>query len=109
MYGTIMRAQCKPGQRDAFIEAMRRRGTSGANPGFHAAEIAYEDKNPDRIVAVIHFRDRDSYVANAQRPETDQSYRETLDYLVGPPEWTDLHYVAYTGQPLSEAAMAGTA
>lgn len=109
MYGTIMRAQCKPGQRDAFIEAMRRRGRSGDNPGFIGAEIAYEDKDPDRVVAVIHFRDRASYVANAERPQTDESYRETLQYVVGPPEWIDVNYVAYTGEPLSEAAYAGTA
>jgi quinol monooxygenase YgiN len=109
MYGTIMRAQCKPGQRDAFIEAMKRRGTSGDNPGFHAAEIAYEDKDPDRVVAVIHFRDRESYIANAQRPQTDQSYQETLQYVVGPPEWIDVNYVSYKGQPLSEEAYAAPA
>jgi quinol monooxygenase YgiN len=106
MFGTIMRARCKPGQRDAFIDTMRQRGTAANNPGFLSAELAYEDKDPDRVIAVIHFRDRESYMANAQRPQTDAEYQQMLGFLVEPPEWIDVHYVAYTGEPLNESAMA---
>ena len=109
MFGTIMRAQVKAGQRDAFIEKMRQRGTAGNNPGFLSAEIGYEDKDPDRVVAVIHFRDRESYMANAARPQTDADYQDMLQYLAGPPEWTDVHYVAFRGEPLTESALASTA
>jgi len=104
-----MRAQVKAGQRDAFIEAMRGRGTDVRNPGFLSAEIGYEDKDPNRVVAVIHFRDRESYMANAARPETDTDYKGMLDYLDGPPEWIDLHYVAFEGEPLTSSAVAATA
>jgi quinol monooxygenase YgiN len=106
MFGTIMRARCKPGQRDAFIDQMKQRGTAANNPGFLSAEVGYEDKDPDRVFAVIHFRDKASYQANAQRPQTDAEYRQMLDYLVEPPEWIDVHYVGYTGEPLTESAMA---
>jgi heme-degrading monooxygenase HmoA len=106
MFGTIMRAQCKPGQRDAFIAKMRQRGTAANNPGFLSAEIGCEDKDSDRVVAVIHFRDREGYMANASRPQTDAEYREMLQFLTGPPEWIDVSYVAYTGEPLTEAALA---
>jgi quinol monooxygenase YgiN len=109
MFGTIMRARTKPGQRDAFIAAMRERGNAANNPGFHSAEVGYEDKDPDRVIAVIHFRDRESYLANAQRPQTDAEYKRMLDFVVEPPEWIDVHYVAYTGEPLTESAMAGAA
>jgi quinol monooxygenase YgiN len=109
MFGTIMRAQAKPGQRDAFIEAMRRRGSESNNPGFLSAEICREDKDPDRVVAVIHFRDRESYMTNAARPQTDAEYNEMLQYLAGPPEWIDVHYVAYEGEPLSASTLAATA
>jgi quinol monooxygenase YgiN len=109
MFGTIMRARTKPGQRDAFIETMKQRGTASRNPGFLSAEVGYEDKEPDRVIAVIHFRDRESYLANAQRPQTDAEYRQMLDFLVEPPEWTDVHYVGYTGEPLTESAMAAAA
>jgi quinol monooxygenase YgiN len=108
MYGTIMRAQAKPGRRDEFIAEMKRRGTAQDNPGFISAEIAYEDKDSDRVIGIIHFRDRESYLANAQRPQTDEQYKATLDYLVGPPEWIDVHYVAYRGEPISEDALAAS-
>ena len=104
-----MRAQVKPGQRDAFIATMRDRGTATRNPGFLSAEIAYEDKDSDRVIAVIHFRDRESYMENANRPQTDAEYQKMLQYLTGPPEWIDVHYVGYEGEPLTAAAMAGTA
>jgi heme-degrading monooxygenase HmoA len=109
MYGTIMRAQVKPGQREAFEAEMRNRGTAQNNPGFLSAELAYEDKDPDRVIAVIRFRDRESYVANAQRPQTDAEYQGMLQYLVGPPEWTDVHYTHFAGQTLSETAPASAA
>lgn len=104
-----MRAQVKAGQRDAFIEAMRRRGTAADNPGFLSAELGFEDKDPDRVVAVIHFRDRESYLANAERPQTDAEYNDMLQYLAGPPEWTDLHYVAFEGEALDASAFAAGA
>lgn len=107
MFGTIMRAQVKPGQRDAFIEAMRQRGTATDNPGFLSAEIGFEDKDPDRVIAVIHFRDRESYMANAERPQTDADYKQMLQYLAGAPEWIDLHYVAFEGEALTASAFAG--
>ena len=109
MFGTIMRAQVKAGQRDAFIAKMKERGTAGNNPGFLNAEIGFEDKDPNRVIAVIHFRDRDSYMANAARPQTDAEYQEMLQYLAGPPEWIDLHYVAFEGEPLNAALVASTA
>jgi len=106
MFGTIMRAQTKPGQRDAFIEMMKQRGTPDRNPGFLSAEIGTEDKDPNGVIAVIHFRDRASYQANAQRPEVDSEYRAMLEYLTQPPQWIDVAYVAYTGEPLTASAMA---
>ena len=106
MYGTIMRARTKPGQRDAFIAAMTERGTPERNPGFLSAEVCAEDGDPNGVIAVIHFRDRESYMANADRPETDAEYQQMLQYLDGPPEWTDVHYVSYKGQPLSEESLS---
>jgi quinol monooxygenase YgiN len=107
MYGTIMRARTKPGQRDAFIAKMRSRGTPDRNPGFLCAEICAEDKDENGVIAVIHFRDRDSYVRNADRPEVDADYQEMQQFLAGPPEWTDVSYVGYTGEPLSQEAVEG--
>ncbi len=78
-------------------------------PGFHSVEFAREDKDPDRVVAVIHFADKESYVANAKRPETDADYRQLLEFLEGEPEWIDVHYARYYGDPVSEDVLAAPA
>ena len=53
------------------------------------------------VPAIIHFTDKDSYVKNAQAPETHKDYREMLQYMEGEPEWIDLHYISYSGKPLA--------
>jgi quinol monooxygenase YgiN len=106
MYGTIMRAKLKPGQQDAF----RRFGQE--NPadasGWVSSEFAVEDKDPNRIVGIIRFKDKDSYVKNANAPQTNDNYNQMLKFLEGPPEWIDVHYVAFQGEPLKEYMMTGS-
>jgi len=106
MYGTIMRAKVKAGQRAEYEKVMRQMVPSeGYGHGLHSYEIAWEDKDPDRIVLIIHFKDRESYLANANRPETDTDYRQQLEYLEGEPEWIDVSYGDYVGKPLGSASV----
>ena len=67
--------------------------------GMHSVEAAWEDKDPDRLVVIVHFKDRESYVANAERSETDQQYQQQLEYLDGEPEWIDVNFANYIGKP----------
>lgn len=108
MYGTIMRAKLKPGRRDEYIKAMREMVPAADlyGQGLHSVEAAFEDKDPDRIVMIIHFRDRDSYLANAERPETNADYQRQLEFFEGEPEWIDVNYADYVGKPLGEGAAA---
>jgi quinol monooxygenase YgiN len=92
MYGTIMRARVKPGQRDAFIESMSAQQQSQPS-GFHSADVAWEDKDPNRVVLIARFADKDSYVANASSPEQDREYRRMLEFLEAEPEWIDVNFV----------------
>ncbi len=101
MYGSIMRARVKPGQREAFQRLMQGRVATHQPRGLHSIEVGWEDKDPDRVVAIIRFADKESYVRNASAPETDRDYREMLQYLEREPEWIDLRYAAYTGKPRS--------
>ena len=103
MYGTIMRGKVKAGKK-AEYEALMRGMTPDASSGFHSAEVAWEDKDPDRFVVIVHFRDRDSYVANADAPSTDEGYRRQLEFLEGEPEWIDVNYADYVGKPVGEGA-----
>lgn len=103
MYGTVMRARVKRGQLDALERLFEsQRAELGRVDGFHSVEFGREDKDPERIVMIVHFRDRQSYVKNAGRPETNRNYEEMVRHLEGTPEWIDLDYRRYYGQPVSE-------
>ena len=92
MYGTVMRARVKPGQRESLMQQMRDMDRRRRPEGLEAVELAWEDRDRDRMLMIVHFRDRESYVANAQAPEQDREYREMLAYLDGEPEWIDVQY-----------------
>jgi len=108
MYGTIMRAKVKAGRRAEYEKVMRQmvRSAEDYGHGLHSYEVAWEDKDPDRVVTIIHFKDRESYLGNANRPETVTDYRKQLEYLDGEPEWIDVSYADYVGKPLGEAGSA---
>jgi heme-degrading monooxygenase HmoA len=103
MYGTIMRAKLKPGQKDAYQRwGQAQQGELGQNSasGFVSMEVAFEDKDPNRVVSIIRFKDKDSYVKNANAPKTNDNYNQMIKMFEGPPEWIDVNYVAFQGEPL---------
>jgi heme-degrading monooxygenase HmoA len=105
MYGTIMRAKLKPGQKDAFQRWGREQGNQpgqAAASGFVSIEIAFEDKDPNRMVSIVRFKDKDSYIKNANAPATNDNYNQMIKFFEGPPEWIDVNYVAYQGEPVKE-------
>ena len=110
MYGTIMRAKVKAGRRGEYERTFREMVPSAEEygRGLYSVEVAWEDKDPDRLVVIVHFRDRESYLANADRPETNADYERQKEFFDGEPEWIDINYAQYVGQPLTEAALAGT-
>ena len=97
MYGTIMRARVKPGRRDDFERLTQEIGPEHRERGLVSFELAWEANDPNAVVAIIHFRDKESYVRNADRPETDQDYRRQLELLEGEPEWIDVEFGASVG------------
>jgi hypothetical protein len=102
MYGTVMRAKLKAGQQDAFRRFAQQQGSPADASGWVSSEFAVEDKDPRRIVGIIRFKDKESYVNNANAPQTNDNYNQMLTFLDGPPEWIDVHYVAFQGQALKE-------
>jgi len=112
MYGTIMRAKLKSGRREDYLATMRDEIAplhQAKERGLHSIEVAFEDADPDALVMIIRFRDRESYIRNADDPETDRNYRQQLEFFEGEPTWTDLNYAAYIGDPVAETAGAGQA
>ena len=107
MYGTIMRAKIKSGQLDAFRRYSQEQGGPDAASGWISSEFAVEDKDPNRIVGIIRFKDKASYVKNANAPRTNDNYNQMLKYFEAAPEWIDVEYVAFQGQPLKEYMTEG--
>jgi quinol monooxygenase YgiN len=102
VYGTIMRARVKPGHREMLESMMKEQtGRELELPGFHSFDVAWEDKDPDRLVLVVRFEDKESYVANAESPEQDAEYRRMLTHLEGEPEWIDIHWGAHVGEDVT--------
>jgi hypothetical protein len=108
MYGTIMRAKLKAGQQDVFRRFAQEQGSPAEATGWVSSEFAIEDKDPSRIVGIIRFKDKDSYVKNANAPQTNDNYNKMLKFLEGPPEWIDVNYVAFQGEPLKEYMVTGS-
>ena len=107
MYGTVMRAKVKKGQMEALVGLFEsQRGELAKVDGFHSVEFGQEDKDPDGVVMIVHFRDRAAYVRNADRPETNRNYEEMVKHLEGPPTWIDIEYKRYFGKPIAEEAIA---
>src|SRR5437762_12651989 len=108
MYGTIMRATIKAGQQDAFRRYAQEQGGPDNASGWVSSEFAIEDKDPSRIVGIIRFKDKESYVKNANAPQTNDSYNEMLKFLEGSPEWIDVTYVAFQSETLQVYMMIGS-
>ncbi|MFN2583044.1 MAG: antibiotic biosynthesis monooxygenase [Candidatus Dormibacteria bacterium] len=106
MYGTIMRARVKPDRRQGF-ESFMSEMTPGADTGFIGVQVGWEDTDSNRVVLVVVFKDKESYVRNADDPHTDEMYRKQLEFLEGEPEWIDVNWAQYFGGASGQGPTAG--
>lgn len=91
MYGTVARLRPLPGQEQAVLAYVehwareRKPRIPGAIGGY-----AYRLENDPRTwIFAVAFRDRESYRANAESPETDAEYRRLRAALAESPVWED--------------------
>lgn len=91
MYGTVARMRVREGHLEELQALMDRwdREHRPDTPGFVASHVYRLDRDPDELLLVVVFRDRDAYVANADSPEQDEWYRGMREHLVADPEWED--------------------
>lgn len=104
MYGTIMRGRVKPGRREEFERLMVELSLAHAadERGLRSVELAWEDEDPNRVVMILHFQDRESHVRNAEHPQTRSNYGRWAPLLEGEPNWIDVAYADYIGDPLAQ-------
>lgn len=88
MFGTIARFQLKPGTQARLFELLR--SFESANVDGYIGQYVYRsDKDLNEYYLAVIFRDRESYMANADSPEQDRRYRQLAELFVGEPEWHD--------------------
>jgi hypothetical protein len=92
MYGTVMRALVKPGNRQAVTELM---GEGVDTKGFHATHVLFPDDDENAVIAAILFEDGEAYSANAHDPATEEWYGRFRALLEDDPEWTDGEWTSF--------------
>ena len=89
MYGTVAHMKVKAGKIDEFIAFSKEFADQRRPRGFVGEHIYRLDSNPNEIMMVVLFQDKESYQANASDPAMDKEYRRYRELLEADPEWHD--------------------
>ena len=91
MYGTVAHIRVKAGQGEAVLATMEKwnREMSPKVEGDRGGYLFRLDSDPQEMIMIAVFKDKESYVANAEDPETDKWYQELRQNLEADPAWHD--------------------
>jgi quinol monooxygenase YgiN len=96
MYGTIARFRIKPGVKDEFVKTMDSFDDQPIS-GWVADYYFQTDRDPDEFYLVAIFKDKETYVVNADSPGQHERYLKFRSFLVDDPEWHDGFILSATG------------
>jgi len=85
MYGTIAKLKAKKGS----IEQLRKMEMGRQPAGFVGSYVFQSDASSDELWLVAIFKDKATYLANAESPEQDKEFHELMQHLAAEPEWHD--------------------
>lgn len=88
MYGTVAMCSVKAENVEALRALADAEGTAGID-GYLGTDVMVPENHDDTLLMVVRFRDRDSYVANADSPEQDARYQEFRALMEADPVWYD--------------------
>jgi hypothetical protein len=97
MYGTIAKFRVKP---EVSKEEFKRRMDSFDSSkikGWIADYIFQTDADSDVFYLVAIFKDKETYLANADDPAQHERYMVFRSFLAADPEWNDGTIVSATG------------
>ncbi len=91
MYETVANIRVKAGHGDELFAVMEKweheRGHEvKGNLGGYLFRL---DRDPQEMILVAVFEDKESYEANADNPEQDKWYQEMRQHLEADPQWND--------------------
>ncbi|MBA4715182.1 MAG: hypothetical protein H2015_01165 [Chloroflexi bacterium] len=90
MYGSIFNLKPKQGKKNELINHLK------MDEDKPEGGLAWYVLNPDDdgdLVAIAVFKDKDSYVANAERPEQHENFMKMMGLLEEEPKWKDGQFV----------------
>ena len=91
MYGTIFNLKPKQGKKDLLIDFFKQ------DQSRREGMVAWFVMNPDDVegdlTGIAIFKDKESYKANAERPEQHKNFMEMMEYLDEEPSWNDGTFV----------------
>jgi quinol monooxygenase YgiN len=93
MYGTVARMRLKPGMEAKLKEEMAQYERLKI-PGFVSTMVYRMDRDPNEIYMAVAFKDKQTYVANAQDPKQDERFRKMRELLAADPDWHDGEIIA---------------
>jgi quinol monooxygenase YgiN len=82
----------KPGKLDELITTFA--GEQREIDGSIAFYVYKVDEKENELIMAVVFRDKDSYMKNADDPAQDDMYRKLVALLEGPPTWEDGEIIA---------------
>lgn len=85
MYGTIARMKAEKGA----LQELKNMGTGHQPAGFIGSYVFKSDKDPNELWLVAIFKDKETYVANANSLEQDKEFRNLMRFLKSEPDWHD--------------------
>jgi hypothetical protein len=96
MYGTVARFRVKPGMEGQLQQEMKSYENLNVD-GMVGTTVYKLDAGSNQYMMAVVFRDRDSYMKNADSPEQEQRYQRFRALLEADPEWNDGE-VIYSGK-----------
>ena len=98
MFETVARFRIKPGHQQALLD-LQNNWNETRSPAANGAVASYvfkSDRDADEGTLVAIFRDRESYVANAEDPAQNAWYQQMRSHLQADPEWVDGEVISAT-------------
>ena len=88
MFGTVARMRVKPGKLEELKMLMAQDEPRDVDGYLYS--VAYRSSSdPQEVWMAAVFRDRESYVANAEAPSQSEMYARMRALLESDPEWHD--------------------
>jgi quinol monooxygenase YgiN len=88
MYGTVAVCQVRPGNLARLRALAAAEGSLGIE-GYLGTTLLVVDNHPDTVLMVVRFRDRETYLANAESAEQDERYQDFRALMENDPVWYD--------------------